>query len=115
MCENQNAADWRKRDRKANPGKYRARDKAQNLALYGLSLEQYQAMWSRQNGMCLTCGETLRSGIGGAAVDHDHLTGAVRGILCASCNRALGYARDSPAILRRLADYLEKCATNTAA
>jgi hypothetical protein len=41
------------------------------------------------------------------AVDHDHKTGEVRGILCSSHNRAIGYNHDSPEAFRSLADYLE--------
>ena len=39
--------------------------------------------------------------------DHDHDSGMVRGILCNSCNMALGKMKDSPTLLRRAADYLE--------
>lgn len=42
------------------------------------------------------------------AMDHDHGTGAFRGWLCSSCNTALGYMDDDPALLRRLADYIER-------
>ena len=40
--------------------------------------------------------------------DHDHKTNKFRGWVCGNCNRALGCAKDSPSILRKLADYLEK-------
>jgi len=40
-------------------------------------------------------------------IDHDHQTGAIRGVLCGDCNNALGYIRDDPALLRALADYIE--------
>ena len=43
-----------------------------------------------------------------AVVDHDHKTGKLRGILCSQCNTALGMVRDSPDVLRRAADYLER-------
>ena len=39
-------------------------------------------------------------------VDHDHVTGLYRGLLCSNCNTALGFAQDSPIILRKLAHYL---------
>lgn len=39
--------------------------------------------------------------------DHNHGTGKFRGWLCGSCNRALGLVKDSPELLRKLADYLE--------
>lgn len=42
----------------------------------------------------------------GAALDHNHSTGKVRGLLCHPCNRALGFADDSPRRLLALATYL---------
>src|SRR5262245_6704947 len=50
---------------------------------------------------CDACGSTLRT-----EIDHCHNGGGPRGLLCRLCNRALGFARDDPAILRALADYL---------
>ncbi|MDR3687190.1 MAG: endonuclease domain-containing protein [Coriobacteriia bacterium] len=45
-------------------------------------------------------------------VDHSHSTGLVRGYLCSPCNLTLGKMKDSPALLRRAADYLERVRTN---
>lgn len=42
------------------------------------------------------------------AVDHDHETGVVRGLLCHKCNTAIGLLRDDPEVLRRAADYLDR-------
>ncbi len=44
----------------------------------------------------------------GVVWDHSHATGAFRGWICSACNLALGHARDSPDILRALAEYLER-------
>ena len=78
---------------------------------YGISLVEYESMIEQQGGNCAICGEVLeydkkiRSKIN---VDHDHATGKVRGILCHYCNTALGKANDDPALLRKMAEYLEK-------
>lgn len=61
-------------------------------------------MLDRQGGACAIClqvrTETLH-------VDHCHATGAVRGLLCGACNRALGLLNDDPGLIRRAADYLD--------
>ena len=73
---------------------------------YGITREQYIDMAVAQSGRCLGCGkpEPEKDRMN---VDHNHETGKVRGLLCNSCNRTLGYAQDSPDILRTLANYLE--------
>ena len=79
-------------------------------ALYGVSLEQYWEMLAAQGGRCLGCGALEADRPEGSRkwpVDHNHVTGAVRGILCSPCNRALGLVRDDTATLLRLVDYLE--------
>lgn len=62
-------------------------------------------MLNSQNNVCLVCKEPSK--MRGLAVDHDHKTGRVRGLLCISCNGALGMVNDSPQVLRLLAEYLE--------
>ena len=76
---------------------------------YGVSWEQFNQMLLMCNGKCQGCGIPFieRSQRQGACVDHDHLTGKVRGLLCHHCNRAMGLLKDDPALLRRLAAYLE--------
>jgi hypothetical protein len=82
--------------------------RADNLKKYGLAVEQYDAMSDAQGGICSICffddgmPQTRR-----LAVDHDHQTGNVRGLLCTRCNLAIGYARDDPSLLRAMARYLE--------
>lgn len=81
-------------------------------ANWGLSEGQYDAMLEAQSGGCAICGEPCTSGRS-LAVDHDHQTGAIRGLLCGDCNRAIGTMRDSPQRLRSAADYLERHANET--
>jgi 5-methylcytosine-specific restriction endonuclease McrA len=55
--------------------------------LYGLSVTEYDALLAAQNGKCAICGRDTANRLGhNLAVDHDHSTGEVRGLLCASCN-----------------------------
>jgi hypothetical protein len=64
-------------------------------------------MLESQNGRCAIC-QTTEPGGGKPVfqVDHNHKTGAVRGLLCSRCNQLLGYARDSADILRSAEKYL---------
>ncbi len=64
-----------------------------NLRRYGLTIEQFREMLLRQENKCASCGEPVREGKGRgcAHVDHNHITGKVRGILCAGCNVGIGH------------------------
>jgi hypothetical protein len=71
--------------------------------LYGMSLEDYDALLAYQNGACALCERTDRK----LCVDHDHATKEVRGLLCHGCNIGLGNCKDNPRIMRKGAAYLE--------
>ncbi len=97
---------------------YRQRDEVQhaywerNLKRnYRMTPDRFNALWHQQEGKCLICtvdmlprGRKNRS----VAVDHNHATGEIRGLLCRCCNRAIGLLQDSPEILRSAADYLQQ-------
>lgn len=72
----------------------RCRTKASMLRFkFGLEPEEFRAMWREQGGLCAMpgCFNVLSLfGAGGHHVDHDHVTGHVRGLLCGGCNRNLG-------------------------
>lgn len=72
---------------------------------YKITPEQFDARLAEQVGMCGLCAGDACSR--GWMVDHDHDTGALRGILCFKCNRGLGALGDNAAALRRALDYLE--------
>ena len=72
-------------------------------AKYGITLEERQAMWNRQEGKCAVCQIP-----GMLVVDHDHQTGKVRALLCSACNSAEGFLRSSPLIAHQMAAYLEQ-------
>lgn len=81
-------------------------------AIYGISEEDYQRMVEAQGGLCAICNRPERMKFKGAlkrlAVDHCHMTGDVRGLLCHACNCAIGKLGDAPDLLRAAANYLEK-------
>jgi hypothetical protein len=90
-------------------------------ARLGLTLEDYQALPHDPGTVCSVCGATPEhprngkwsNGTGAPklkrlAIDHCHKTDRIRGFLCAHCNRAIGLANDDPALLRAMADYLER-------
>jgi hypothetical protein len=65
------------------------------------------AMVEAQGNACGICGLDMGKGKG-RHVDHCHATGNVRTLLCHLCNITLGMARDDPALLRAMADYVER-------
>jgi hypothetical protein len=77
------------------------------LQKFGITKAAYDALLLAQNGVCAICDKECKSGRR-LAVDHCHSTGKVRGLLCIKCNNALGKVDDSPRILRRMIDYLER-------
>lgn len=73
---------------------------------FGLTGKQAEDL--RARGRCDICGGTRPGGrFNNWHIDHDHLTGLVRGVLCAHCNTAIGLLGDDPSRIRRAAAYLE--------
>jgi recombination endonuclease VII len=76
---------------------------------YSVSAQEYEALYQWQDGRCYICGKRTQMRL---AVDHDHRTGAVRGLLCANnewgCNVALRVILDDLEAARRLVDYIRK-------
>lgn len=73
---------------------------------FNLTLEQYDKMFEQQNGICATCGQIDITGRR-LAVDHDHKTGKVRGLLCANCNLLLGRLENAPGLFSKMVKYLK--------
>src|SRR5574343_1301101 len=83
----------------------RLRTRDQTLKRYGWTEADFQRQLHRQNHQCNGC--LCAIGRDSARVDHDHETGRVRGLLCDSCNWALGHVKDNPVALRRLMAHLD--------
>lgn len=97
-----------------NSGSFRDRQlvevrKGQLKRKYGFTQELYEVFFFMQCGQCAICHEDW-DGKRNFAVDHNHITGRVRGLLCHKCNPALGAFKDDPELLIKAAMYLKKYA-----
>lgn len=105
-CNTARAREWKE----ANPQTWeRYARKHHLMKMYGITIDEYDQMRSAQNGRCAICGRPeADSRDFRLHVDHDHATGAVRGLLCGLCNQGIGSMRDDPSLLRIAVQYLEK-------
>jgi hypothetical protein len=92
------------RSQKKNAGKTRSRLLNWN---YGIDASQYAQMFNMQGGKCAICNLIKTDSVQTLAVDHSHLTGKIRGLLCHRCNTALGLFQDRVDLLLRAKRYLE--------
>lgn len=102
-----------------HPEEYKARNKIytrnhRGIKLserYGITEEEYNELHTKQGGVCAICGkpETMKQKgtLKHLAVDHDHETGKIRGLLCTKCNASIGQMYEDPILLRKAADYIE--------
>ncbi len=95
-------AKWRS----ANPDKVRAKHLRDT---YGLTLAEFDAMVADQDARCGVCRSALQPGRA-THVDHDHATGAVRGLLCTRCNTGLARLGDDVFGVARALAYLQAAA-----
>ena len=72
---------------------------------YGMSLEEFEFLVAAQGGACAICGKPDADRL---HVDHDHGTGRIRGLLCGSCNRAMGLFHEDPARFEAAGSYLRQ-------
>ena len=94
---------WCKTCEKANQAR-------QRVKRYGITVDDYAEMLVSHENKCGICGrEFSRS----PHIDHDHNTGKVRGLLCYPCNSGLGQFQDSPEILKKAVEYLERFTQTT--
>jgi hypothetical protein len=100
---NQYKKDSHKKWREANADYRRTYDL---MRTYGLTPQQYEDILASQGGGCAICGKTAEEEGRNLAVDHDHKTGEIYGILCGMCNKILvGHIR-VPSAFARAAEYL---------
>jgi hypothetical protein len=71
----------------------------------GITVSDYETMLQRQKGLCAICGNRCK--FGRLGIDHNHATGAVRSLLCRSCNLGLGYFKENVIRLEQAIQYLK--------
>lgn len=83
--------------------------RAANLRRYGVTVAEYERLIKVQRGRCAIC-RTTDPGGGHVsfAIDHDHISGHVRGLLCRNCNSAIGMLQDDPDIIAAAAAYVRR-------
>ena len=96
------------RERFKDPERRKKENHRQRLWSKGITQEQYNKMMQEANNSCQICSSTNN-----LVIDHCHSSQKVRGILCWSCNVALGHFKDSPEKLTSALDYLCKFKQNT--
>ncbi|MFA5208282.1 MAG: endonuclease VII domain-containing protein [Candidatus Paceibacterota bacterium] len=86
---------------------------------YNIDEIEYENYFKLQNGVCAICGKPETSFdrkqgiIRRLAIDHDHVTGKVRGLLCSNCNQGIGRMSDDISILKSAIKYLENFTEGT--
>jgi Recombination endonuclease VII len=117
-CNSKRVCEWHLNNgpQQETPAQKRQR-KSRNLERrYHITLEQFEDMWTHQQGLCKLCGNPMdleNRGSQLTVVDHDHDTGIVRGLLCFGCNIFVGYAQPRLHLFPATIDYLEQRAINT--
>lgn len=90
--------------------KANVKSRQNNIKRYGVTLQEYNYLFEKQNGVCRICSKpetsTNKHGIKQLSINHSHKIGKVRGLLCSKCNCMLGLANDNIDILKEAINYL---------
>ena len=89
----------------ANPDSVRASNRRYKWKSQGIDPNLAETYFIAHHGLCDSCGELNRDGRA-LCVDHNHTTGAIRGMLCDNCNLAIGYLKDNPNRIQDVYNYL---------
>jgi len=82
--------------------------KSRIMFKYKLSLDDYNKMYTEQNGKCAICNNPeTRGRYKKLYIDHSHVTGKVRSLLCHRCNSILGFTNESIATLQKIIQYIQ--------
>ena len=105
--ERRKEGEYQKRYRALNPEKVKTMArKTHIMRKFNMTIEEYESKLSAQNGVCAICESTCATGYN-LAVDHNHITGKIRALLCKNCNTAIGLLKENTDIMTKALNYLE--------
>jgi hypothetical protein len=97
---NENIKKERRKNNSCNNFEYRQSYRLKTR--FGLTTEEFSDMIKKQNNKCKICECEMNP----PQVDHNHITGKIRSLLCRGCNTSLGLLREDPQILRNMISYI---------
>ena len=106
-------AKYKKRYNKEHYQKHKSMSRKSRLKCqYGITIEDYDNLFAKQDGLCAICGKMetykhYKGTICRLSIDHNHTTGAVRGLLCQKCNAALGFLDEDIIRMLKMIEYIE--------
>lgn len=103
MCKNEIGKNYRERLGKREIKNRTLQDR------YGITINEYDKLLDMQNHCCAICQKHITETGQGLHVDHCHITGRIRGLLCNSCNGGLGNFKDDTSLLESAIEYLKGC------
>ncbi len=107
-CEKYDSKKWYAK----NKAHQKARDFVRNCNRFGITAEEYRDRIKAQNRKCAICKRHESSRRNGClknlAIDHCHITGKIRALLCHSCNTAIGLMQEDPKRFIAASRYLRK-------
>jgi hypothetical protein len=100
---------WFQKHKEKYKKKYKESQKNSFLVKnYGISIEQYNELFLKQNGCCKICGRHQSEFKRSLAVDHCHDTKKIRGLLCHHCNQGIGAFFEDILIMERAINYIKE-------
>jgi DNA-directed RNA polymerase subunit RPC12/RpoP len=105
-CHAKHMKSWQKR----NPEKKSIIERRSRLKKYNITIDEYNNLLKKQNYSCAICGRKTsgRKDNDNFAIDHDHNTQKVRGLLCMQCNTAIGKLKENIEYFNKAILYLQK-------
>ena len=99
--------EYHRRYRKLHPEIMSKIGRRNNIKqMYGITMKDYELMLNTQNGRCIICERDFMENKTKICIDHNHVTGKVRGLLCNSCNIFIGFLEGKELLYNKAKEYL---------